>query len=87
MYRVRILDAPAKELEALDRSTRERVVQRLRWLAAHIEQTDPEAFKGPLRGMFKLRVGDYRVVYELLREEETLLVHIVGHRSMIYRRR
>jgi len=87
MYRVRILDAPAKELAALDRPTRDRVVQRLRWLAANIEQTDPEPLKGKLKELYKLRIGDYRVGYELLRDEETILVHIIGHRSKIYRRR
>jgi mRNA interferase RelE/StbE len=87
MYRIRILDAAAKELEGLDPPTRDRIVQRLRWLATHIEETDPDPFKGPLRGMNKLRIGDYRVVYELLREKPTIVVHLIGHRSKIYRRR
>ena len=87
MFRVRILDAAAKELKALDRPVADRIVQRLRWLAGAVENTDPEPLKRQLKGMFKLRVGDYRVIYELLREERTILVHLIGHRSKVYRRR
>lgn len=87
MFRVRILDAAAKELKALDRPVADRIVQRLRWLAGSVENTDPEPLKRQLKGMFKLRVGDYRVIYELLRGERTILVHLIGHRSKIYRRR
>jgi mRNA interferase RelE/StbE len=37
--------------------------------------------------LFKLRVGDYRVVYELIHEEQVVMVHAIGHRREVYRRR
>ena len=45
------------------------------------------ALTGDLAGLHKLRVGDYRVVYEVLHSEQTIIVHLVGHRRDIYRRR
>jgi hypothetical protein len=44
-------------------------------------------FTGNLSDFYKLRVGDYRVIYEIVREETTILVHAVGHRSKVYRHR
>ena len=46
---------------------------------------DLEALTGDLRGLYKLRVGDYRVLYEILHDQETIIVHIIGHRSDVYR--
>ena len=41
---------------------------------------------GDLAGFYKLRAGDYRVVYEILHDENLLVIHLIGHRSEIYRR-
>jgi mRNA interferase RelE/StbE len=47
----------------------------------------PEVFSGSLAGFHKLRVGDFRVIYEILDPEQILLVHAIGHRREIYRKR
>jgi len=44
------------------------------------------ALKGDLRGLRRLRVGDYRVVYEVRDEELVVLVVRVAHRRDTYRR-
>jgi len=42
--------------------------------------------KGGLRGLRRSRVGDYRVVNELLNDELVVLVVRVAHRREAYRR-
>ena len=44
------------------------------------------ALKGDLRGLRRLRVGDYRVMYEVRDEELVVLVVRVAHRRDAYRR-
>lgn len=85
MYEVRILRPAVRELERLDRAARRRVVTRIHWLAKNVESMRLTALKGPLRGLYKLRCGDYRVVYEILQEERLIVVHAIGHRGDIYR--
>ncbi len=87
MYRVRILDAATRELERLDKQVGRRIVERINWLAANLNSIRPEALTGDLSGFYKLRVGDYRVLYEILHEEQTLLIHAIGHRRDVYRKR
>lgn len=87
MYRVHILDTAVRDLARLDRTTARRVAERIRWLAANFDATRSEALKGSLAGLYKLRIGDYRVIYQVLREEQILLIHAVGHRREIYRKR
>jgi len=79
-YEVRILQSAAHDLVA------QRIVDRAEWLAANIGEVNPEPLSGNLAGLFKLRVGDYRVIYEILRNESIILIHMVGHRSGIYRK-
>jgi len=43
------------------------------------------ALRGRLRGLRSLRVGSYRVIYQLTDGEQTIRVAAVRHRSIAYR--
>lgn len=87
MYRLRILPAATRELERLDKPVARRIAERISWLAANLDDIRPEPYKGDLAGLYKFRVGDYRVIYQILHDEQTIVIHQVGHRSEIYRKR
>lgn len=87
MYRVRLLDTASKNLAKLDKPVARRIVDRVQWLTENLADASLEALTGEFEGLFKLRVGDYRVVYELIHEEELIMIHAIGHRREIYRRR
>ena len=86
MYRVRLLDAATKELGKLDKSVARRIVERINWLAENLKSVQPKTLTGGFEGLFKFRVGDYRVVYELIHNEQMIVVHVIGHRREIYRK-
>lgn len=86
MANVRISDRAARDLAGLDRAVAQRIIARIRWLAENLSQIRPESLTGELAGLFKLRVGDYRVIYQIL-DEGTILILAVGHRREIYRQR
>lgn len=85
MYRLRILDAAVQDLKALDRQVASRIVKRIHWLAENFNSLKPQALTGSLADLYKLRVGDYRVIYEVIRSESLIVVHAIGHRREIYR--
>jgi mRNA interferase RelE/StbE len=85
MYRLRILDAATRELAALDKQIATRIVKRVRWLSENLDSVRPQPLTGDLSDFYKLRVGDYRVIYEVLRRDETIVIHSIGHRREIYR--
>ena len=60
------------------------MLRKLSWLAENFESVKLEPLTGPLAGLFKLRVGDYRVIYQADREKKVLTVRLVGHRREIY---
>jgi mRNA-degrading endonuclease RelE of RelBE toxin-antitoxin system len=41
MYQVRILDAAARDLTRLDSAIARRIVNRIRWLAEHLDDLKP----------------------------------------------
>ena len=87
MYHIRILDKAARELAKLDKPIGRRVIDRIRWLAANLDSIKMEPLTGDLTGFHKLRVGAYRVVYEILHDEQTIVIHLIGHRREVYKGR
>ncbi|RLG53237.1 MAG: type II toxin-antitoxin system RelE/ParE family toxin [Thermoproteota archaeon] len=85
MYRVELSKRAFKSLERLDSEVRCRVLEKL---AALREEPIPRgAIK--LRGekdAYRLRIGDYRILYKVLWEERVVLVFKVEHRRRAYRR-
>ena len=59
----------------------------MKWLAENIDSIAPKKLAGPLAGLCKLREGDYRIIYQVLHNEETIVVHAIGHRRDIYRKK
>jgi mRNA interferase RelE/StbE len=87
MYRVRILQTAIREFERLDKPVARRIAERINWLAANLDDIGPEPFTGDLVGFYKFRVGDYRIIYEFLHDEQVIVIHKIGHRRDIYRGR
>jgi mRNA interferase RelE/StbE len=80
------LDA-LKDLERLDPPIQRRITRYLRERLAPLE--DPRRLgaplRGPLSGLWKYRVGDYRVICRLEDAALVVLVVAVGHRRAVYR--
>ena len=83
MYDVEFTANAESDLGRLDAPIAHRVLTRLRWLTENFDSVRPEALSGQWKGMFKLRVGDYRVLYTCDRAERKIVVHLVGHRLFV----
>jgi mRNA interferase RelE/StbE len=69
----------------LDKQVAQRILDRIKWLSQHIEDVNHKTLTGKLKRTFKLRVGDYRVIYGFNRNTSSLTVLMIGHRSDIYK--
>ena len=83
-YSIRIKASAARELRGIGKLDRTRIAAAIDRLAKNPHLGAP--LKGDLRGLRRLRAGDYRVVYEIRDEELVVLVVRVAHRRDVYRR-
>jgi len=85
-YSVRIKKSAARELADLPRKDQERVIERIRGLANNPRPPGAEKLAGS-DDKFRLRQGNYRILYAI--EDDVLMVYVVkiGHRKDVYRRR
>lgn len=79
-------DAAAKELRKLDRQAQQEILRYLRERIATEE--DPRRLGKPLSrdlaGLWRYRVGNYRLVCDIEDEKVVVLVVRVGHRRDVY---
>lgn len=76
-------DAKA-DLQRIDKSNASRIIKKLRWVAANVDDVNHTALTGQWTGYFRYRVGDYRAIYELDDDGHVLLVAVIGHRREVY---
>jgi mRNA interferase RelE/StbE len=84
-YQVELTPEAIAGLQALTSTIRERLLRKIRWLSENFDNLSPQALSADLSGLFKLRVGDYRIIYSFDTEARCVTVHRVGHRREIYK--
>ena len=84
-YAIRIKESAARELQRIERSDRERLISAIDRLAEN--PFAGSALKGELRGLRRIRVSDYRLIYEVREQDLVVLVLRAAHRREAYRRR
>jgi len=83
-YRITYVASAAKALRKLDRQVARRIVEAISGLADDPRPPGCIALQGG-GGELRIRIGDYRVVYDIVDEELVVLILRVGHRREIYR--
>ena len=82
-YRVEYKASVARDLRRIDKREARRIIQGLGIeLAAGGKRGEP--LRGEFQGLWRLRVGDYRIIY--VRTDEGFLVLRIAHRREVYRK-
>lgn len=82
-YSVSIKQSAVIALEKVEREDRLRIIT-----AIDLLKTNPAAggvLKGEFSGLRRIRIVNYRVVYEVLDQKLVVLVIRIGHRREVYR--
>jgi mRNA interferase RelE/StbE len=83
-YKIVLVKSAVKELESLSPKIHDRIVEHLRQL-----EENPRVFgaeKLTAREAYKLRVGSYRIVYEINDSQQEVKVLMVEDRRQVYKR-
>lgn len=85
-WRIEFEESAKKELAKVERQAARRIVEFLRARVTVNPRHSGKPLKGRLAGLWRYRVGHYRIVARI--EDDRLLVLVVkiGHRGNVYRR-
>ena len=83
-YRIEVKKSAAKALKKIPKTDRKRIVDKIDNLAKSPPNPDTTKMTGN-NPFHKVRVGDYRIVYEIQDDVLLILIVKIGHRKDIYR--
>jgi mRNA interferase RelE/StbE len=85
IFEVILRPAAQRALRRADRPVQRRLVNAMADLANDPRPHGAKALKDQ-HGLLRIRIGDYRIVYEVRDNELVVLVVVLGHRSKVYER-
>ena len=85
MFEVKLHKSASKSLKKLDSTTQRRIVKALVGLSTDPTPQGYKKLKGQNDDTYRIRVGDYRIIYTINNGEVLILVLTIGHRKDIYR--
>lgn len=81
---MRLKKTAQRDIKSLDRPVQKRILARLTELASEPRPAGAELLTG-LADVWRVRVGDYRIVYTIKDDVLLVLVLRVGHRREVYK--
>ncbi len=83
-YNIEILPSARKELGALAKHDRNSIDVKILSLASTPRPSGVISLTG-LDALYRLRVGDYRIIYRVVDNGLSILIVKIGHRKDVYR--
>jgi len=83
-YRIEVKRSAAKALKKIPKSDQKRISEKIDTLAEKLPNPDTTKMKGN-NPFHKVRIGDYRIIYEIRNNLLAIMVVKIGHRKDIYR--
>jgi mRNA interferase RelE/StbE len=84
-YRIEFKRSAAKVLKKLPKQDRKRIRDKIDSFAYNLPAPATTKMKGD-NPFHRVRVGDYRIIYEIYEDTLVILVLKIGHRREIYKR-
>lgn len=85
-YRIEIERSAGRELARLELAVRRRLRQKIQALATDPRPRGAKKLRGSgAPSLWRVRSGDYRIVYEIRDQVLVVVVVTVGHRREVYR--
>lgn len=84
-YAIRIKESAERSLGRLPKKDRIRVDEHIRDLARDPRPPGAVPLKGTGKGLWRVRVGNWRIIYQIRDDELIVLIVMVAHRRKVYR--
>ena len=82
LYEIRLLPSVRKDFRGIEKSEVRRLLRAIEKLTENPRPPDCRKLTGS--NLYRIRVGNYRIVYEIYDEESVLVIVKLGHRRDVY---
>lgn len=83
-YRIEIKKSAAKELKKITEKDQERIIERIQGLAQDPRPPGSKKLSGEEK--YRIRQGDYRILYQIFDDTVIVVVVKIGHRRDVYKK-
>lgn len=83
-FKVELLSQPKKFLRSIDSTTYGRIIKKLEILQKYPIIPDTKIIKNSKKHLFRVRVGDYRILYYINFKTKTITIFKISKRSKAY---
>jgi len=86
MYSLHFLSSAKKEFKKLDAIAQKIIKEKIILLSTNpdILKNNIKALKGEYKGKFRLRINQYKVIFQVKDEELIVIIVRIGHRKEVY---
>jgi mRNA interferase RelE/StbE len=81
-YSIEILRTAQKQLSKIEQSQQQRIIEAIRELATDPRPSGCKKLSG--RPAYRIRIGSYRVIYEIQDKQLLIVVVTIGDRKNVY---
>ena len=83
-YEIKIRKKAQKSLKQIPPPFRSNIIEKIRQLAENPFPNQCKKLTG--REAWRIRIGNYRVIYEIYKTELIIIILVIGHRKNIYKK-
>jgi mRNA interferase RelE/StbE len=83
-YRIEIAPAAERQIRKMEATVRRRIIDKIGTLGSNPRPVGVEKLTDT--GVYRVRVGEYRIIYDIVDKVTTVLVLKVGDRKEVYKR-
>jgi len=83
LVKIEWTEGAIRDLRKLDRQVARRILRKLDWSSKNFERVVPEPLAREFKGTYKLRVGNWRVIYTI--EGDVMIIQSIDHRREVYK--
>jgi mRNA interferase RelE/StbE len=84
IYKIIVSPVALKSLKSLPQKIKKRIDAKISSLAKNPRPKDAKALHG-MKGLLRVRVSDYRIIYKVEDNRLVVLIVKIGHRGDVYR--
>lgn len=85
MHKVEFTPQAEADLSRIDKAIAKRIADKIEWLSQDIEHIIKEPLSGRFKGTYKLRAGDWRIIYSTGHSSQVITIYAIEHRSKVYK--